>query len=85
LILDWQGRVLDAVDADAPAMVGLLAELVRVPSVSGSEAEHVLQARLATILGDEELEVDHWRIPLAETLAAAPTGQPTGGPRQPHP
>jgi acetylornithine deacetylase/succinyl-diaminopimelate desuccinylase-like protein len=36
-------------------MVGLLTELVRVPSVSGSEAEHDLQARLATILEDEGL------------------------------
>jgi acetylornithine deacetylase len=67
---DWQARVLDAVDADDDAMVGLLAELVRVPSVSGSEAENHLQARLATLLQAEGLEVDHWRIPLAETLAA---------------
>jgi hypothetical protein len=37
---DWQARVLDRVDADDGAMVGLLAELVRVPSVSGTEAEH---------------------------------------------
>lgn len=67
---DWQARVLDCVDADDDAMVGLLAELVRVPSVSGTEAEHHLQARLASLLSAEGLEVDHWRIPLAETLAA---------------
>jgi acetylornithine deacetylase len=67
---DWQARVLDAVDAGDDATVGLLAELVRVPSVSGSAAENDLQARLATLLQAEGLEVDHWRIPLAETLAA---------------
>jgi acetylornithine deacetylase len=68
--IGWRARVLEAVDADAAAMAGLLAELVRVPSVSGSAAEHDLQARLATLLGEEGLEVDHWPIPLAETLAA---------------
>ena len=67
---DWQARVLDAVDADDAATVALLAELVRVPSVSGSEAEHQLQARLSTLLKEDGLEVDHWPIPLAETLAA---------------
>jgi acetylornithine deacetylase len=67
---DWQARVLEAVDADASAMVGLLAELVRIPSVSGSAAENDIQARLATMLHREGLEVDHWRIPIQETLAA---------------
>jgi acetylornithine deacetylase len=66
----WRARVLEAVDAGAPAMEGLLAELVRVPSVSGSAAENDLQARLAATLRDQGLEVDHWPIPLAETLAA---------------
>jgi acetylornithine deacetylase len=69
-VTDWRARVLEAVDAGAPAMEGLLAELVRVPSVSGSAAENDLQARLATLLQAEGLEVDHWRILLAETLAA---------------
>ena len=67
---DWRGRVLACADAGDDAMVGLLAELVRLPSVSGSEAEHHLQARLAALLSAEGLEVDHWPIPLAETLAA---------------
>ncbi len=67
---DWRARVLDAVDADASATVAFLAELVRVPSLSGSDAEHDLQARLAAVLRDEGLEVDHWPVPLGETLAA---------------
>jgi acetylornithine deacetylase len=69
-VTDWRARVLEAVDAGAPAMEGLLAELVRVPSVSGSAAENDLQARLAATLRDQGLEVDHWPIPLAETMAA---------------
>ena len=67
---DWQARVLDEVDAGATEMVALLAGLVATPSVSGSDAEHEIQGRLAAELAAEGLDVDHWRLPLDELYAA---------------
>jgi acetylornithine deacetylase len=68
-VTDWAARVLDEVDAGAAAAVGRLAELVRVPSIGGTDAECDIQAMLATELGTGGLEVDHWQLPLAELLA----------------
>jgi acetylornithine deacetylase len=65
----WWGRVAEAIDADAAAMVATLAELVRIPSVTGSDAEHDLQAHLADRLGADGLDVDHWALPLYELTA----------------
>ena len=67
---DWAARVLDEVEAAAPAAIARLAELVRVPSVGGSDAEHEIQAILATQLAGAGLEVDHWRLPLDELMSA---------------
>ena len=67
---DWSARVLDEVDAASEAAVQRLAELVRVPSVSGSDAEHEIQEELATQLQAVGLEVDHWQLPLDDLLAA---------------
>jgi acetylornithine deacetylase len=66
---DWASRVLDEVAAAEHGAVARLAELVRVPSVDGTDAEHEIQAMLATELGGHGLEVDHWRLPLDELLA----------------
>ncbi|HEX7186785.1 MAG TPA: ArgE/DapE family deacylase [Actinomycetes bacterium] len=66
---DWAARVLDEVDAAAVSAEERLAELVRVPSVGGTDAEHEIQAMLATELTLAGLEVDHWRLPLDELLA----------------
>jgi acetylornithine deacetylase len=66
---DWAARVLAEVDARLPKTFDLLAELVRIPSVSGTDAEHEIQARLARELAESGLEVDHWRIPLDELMA----------------
>jgi acetylornithine deacetylase len=66
---DWAGRVLAEVDARLPDTFELLAELVRIPSVSGTDPEHEIQARLARELAETGLEVDHWRIPLDELMA----------------
>ncbi|MGH8895322.1 MAG: M20/M25/M40 family metallo-hydrolase, partial [Actinomycetes bacterium] len=66
---DWAARVLDEVDAAAPAAVERLADLVRVPSVGGTDAEHEIQAMLASGLAADGFEVDHWRLPLAELMA----------------
>jgi acetylornithine deacetylase len=66
---DWTARVLAEVDARLPETFDLLAELVRIPSVSGTDPEHEIQARLARELAETGLEVDHWRIPLDELTA----------------
>jgi acetylornithine deacetylase len=63
------GPVLEYIDAHASDMVASLSELVRVPSVSGSDEENTLQSVLAAELSRIGLDVDHWPIPLAETLA----------------
>lgn len=52
-------------------MVGLLTDLVRIPSISGSDDEVAIQGVLADHLRDADLEVDHWSIDVPETLAAA--------------
>ncbi|HEX2417020.1 MAG TPA: ArgE/DapE family deacylase [Micromonosporaceae bacterium] len=49
--------------------VDLLTELVRIPSISGSDAEQEIQAWLADWLRREGLEVDHWPLPLPELTA----------------
>jgi acetylornithine deacetylase len=69
-VTDWAARVLQEVDAGAAAAEQWLAELVSVPSVGGTDAEHEIQALLATELAAAGLEVDHWRLPLPELLAA---------------
>ena len=61
--------MLDEVDAGTTDMVALLAALVTTPSVSGTDPEHEIQARLAAELAVEGLEVDHWAMPLDELLA----------------
>lgn len=67
---DWAARVLDEISAAEDSALARLAGLVRVPSVSGTDAEHEIQAELATELAGAGLEVDHWRLPLDELLAA---------------
>ena len=66
---DWRARVLDEIDAGTTEMVALLAGLVATPSVSGTDPEHEIQARLAAELAAEGLDVDHWALPLEELLA----------------
>jgi acetylornithine deacetylase len=69
-VSDWAARVLAEVDAGADAAEARLAALVRVPSVGGTDPEHEIQALLAAELTALGLEVDHWRLPLPELLAA---------------
>ncbi len=66
---DWAARVLAEVDERLPEAFRLLTDLVRIPSVGGTDPEHEIQARLARELTESGLEVDHWRIPLDELLA----------------
>lgn len=62
-------KVLDAVDELSAEMVQLIGETVRVPSVSGTDAENEAQAFFAGVLGRAGFDVDHWRIDLDEITA----------------
>jgi acetylornithine deacetylase len=62
-----ESRALAAIDDQA--LVALLADLVRVPSVTGSDAESELQHFCATLLDGEGLDVDAWKLDL-DALAA---------------
>ncbi|WP_155347238.1 ArgE/DapE family deacylase [Acrocarpospora pleiomorpha] len=55
-------RVLDAIDE--AGTVRLLAELVRVPSVTGGDNESELQGECARRLGELGLDVDMWKLDL---------------------
>ncbi|WP_327581601.1 ArgE/DapE family deacylase [Nonomuraea sp. NBC_00507] len=57
-----EARVLDAID-DA-VTVSLLAEAVRVPSVTGTDAESELQHWCARLLTEADLDVDVWKLDL---------------------
>jgi acetylornithine deacetylase len=66
---EWRSRVLGYIDDHQAQIVASLCDLVRVPSISGSDAENSIQSRLATELEQSGLDVDHWPIDLDETLA----------------
>src|SRR4051794_34784190 len=57
-----EARVLDALDETET--VRLLADLVRVPSVTGTDAESDLQHRCARLLVEAGLDVDVWKLDL---------------------
>jgi acetylornithine deacetylase len=61
-------RALDALDR--AAMVADLAELVAIPSVTGTDAEAEAQAWVARRLDRMGLDVDHWEMDLAALQAA---------------
>lgn len=63
-------RVLEVIDDHAGQIIDALRDLVRRPSVSGSDEENAIQAVLARQLSGMGLDVDHWPIPLAEVMAA---------------
>src|SRR6185369_10812600 len=64
-------RLLEAVPVERLAMVELLQDLVRTPSVGGTRGESELQKRLARDFAAAGLETDLWPLPLAE-LERAP-------------
>jgi len=61
---DLEARVLEHLDEDA--LVEDLANLVRTPSVAGSEAEVEVQEMCAEVLRSQGAVVDRWDIDLAE-------------------
>lgn len=62
-------RVLDLIDERFDATVDALAEFVALPSISGTAAENEAIAHMARSFASCGLEVDHWQIPLADTMA----------------
>ncbi len=68
---DLAGRVLDAVDTLEASMLGLVADVVRIPSIGGTDAENDAQEFVAGVLAATGLDVDHWRIDL-DSLQADP-------------
>lgn len=68
---DWRARVLDCVDEQTDDMVAHLSELVRIPSLGGSDEENLAQAVLARTLAADGLDTDHWQVPL-RAIAAEP-------------
>jgi acetylornithine deacetylase len=54
---------------DQEALVESLVELVRVPSVGGTDAEVEVQERYAEMLAGLDVEVDRWDIDLDEMMA----------------
>ncbi|TYB60940.1 ArgE/DapE family deacylase [Nonomuraea sp. PA05] len=71
-------RVLDAIDE--AETVSLLAETVRVPSVTGTDAESDLQHRMARLLTEAGMDVDVWKLDLAD-LTSRPGFPGTEAPR----
>ncbi len=66
----WADMVVAWIDGQEAALVADLQDLVRVPSVSGTEPEHEIQALLAGRLRAIGMEVDHWEVSLDELVAA---------------
>lgn len=60
-------RVLDAIDEDA--LVAELVDLIRVPSITGTDGESDLQHRHAGQLAELGFAVDAWKLDLAELMA----------------
>src|SRR5688572_17292661 len=71
-------RVLDALDEDA--LVARLVDLVRVPSVTGTDAEADLQHTVSRWYEEAGLEVDLWSLDL-DALRADPGFPGTEAPR----
>lgn len=61
---DVAAKVLGRVDEMVPSMIDDVRALVRIPSVSGTDAEHDAQAAMAERLAAGGLDVDHWPIDL---------------------
>ena len=71
-------RVLEAIDD--VSLVASLQDLVRTPSVTGTDAEHELQHAVARDLRDAGLDVDLWQLDL-DALRADPRYPGTEAPR----
>ena len=68
-MVDPVAHVLEAVAELTDPLLDELAALVRIPSVSGTDAENEAQAHLAGRLAHAGLDVDYWPIDLAALRA----------------
>jgi acetylornithine deacetylase len=68
-VADPVTKVLDAVVELTDPLLDELAALVRIPSVSGTDAENEAQAHVAGRFAAAGLDVDHWRIDLPALTA----------------
>ncbi len=66
----WRRRVLEYLEDHEQEIVLSLSDLVKIPSISGSDDENTIQAVLADELIRLDLEVDNWEIPLSDTLSS---------------
>lgn len=66
-----RAAVLSYLQDRSDDIVADLADLVRLPSVSGTDEENAIVAGLAQRMSGWDIEVDHWEIPLAQTTTAA--------------
>ena len=66
----WRPRVLNYIDDHSDQIVASLSELIRIPSVSGTDDENSIQSLLAGQFAGMGLDIDHWQIPLEQTMAA---------------
>ncbi|MBV9547020.1 MAG: M20/M25/M40 family metallo-hydrolase, partial [Chloroflexi bacterium] len=64
-----QRRVFELLEQDDEASQQLLCDLVRVPSLGGSDGEIAIQHTLAQLLEAEGLETDHWQLPLESLVS----------------
>ncbi|HEY5231468.1 MAG TPA: ArgE/DapE family deacylase, partial [Galbitalea sp.] len=78
LISAAEARVLDCLDDET--LIQSLVDLVRVPSITGSDAESSLQHAGATQLAAQGLDVDTWKFDLDE-LTSHPQFPGTEAPR----
>ena len=67
---DFRAAVLNHLQDRADELVADLAGLVRIPSVSGTDEENSVLDALAQRMAQWDVEVDHWAIPLAQTVTA---------------
>jgi acetylornithine deacetylase len=63
----FEASVVAQLDEDA--LLETLVDLVRIPSVGGSDAEVEIQEHFAGLLGDLDVDVDRWDIDLDELSA----------------
>ena len=78
MIDDLEARVLDSIDETA--VTELLVDLVRVPSITGSDAESELQHTCVGRLRELDMDTDIWKLDL-DALRADPRFPGTEAPR----
>ncbi|HET7385238.1 MAG TPA: ArgE/DapE family deacylase [Nocardioidaceae bacterium] len=63
-LTDAEARILDSLDTDG--LVETLADLVRIPSIGGTDAEVDVQEHCAELLRELDTDVDRWDIDIDE-------------------